>query len=464
MAGGLIRVTLALIVFSCLAPSPSRDPEVLVEVEEPVYTYQPADNGAGPLWCYGSTCLARVGEDVFISGLETIPNAKPLNNVRWTLFKRSKSGWELQQRDERNRTREPSPIAIFPDGRLFLSANPTITPPDTYSGPARPEVLRFDASNAKETSVTLKPEWEGAPVFTEHSYRGFGADASGRELLIVNNLNHEAMYWSFMDRKGQWSAKGRIPFPMGVGYEKPEPIRLCYPQVALRRRAAHLLAISDIIEPVKAWREFKLKINNGRPWDYEFRRLFYIWTPDITRTPFKVPVEVASREKTAGQITNLDLWLDSQGRAHLLWLERSVWYLQMRDRFFPGTPLTTSLEYAVVDRGTVTRRNTLWKGGEGASPEIPGYGRFHALPGGRLMVLAYFNGQKPGGAPVSENRLLALGSDGAITKSIRVPFAHPFTNFMTATERAGSPPSNTLDILGDASSRPGISYARIEIR
>src|SRR5688572_15030211 len=345
---GTARVILALIVFNCLVPAPSRNPEVIVEVEEPIYTYQPADNGAGPLWCYGSTCIARVGEDVFASGLETISGAKPLNNVRWTLYKRSSNGWELQQRDERNRTREPSPLAAFPDGRLFLSANPTITPPDTYSGPAHPEVLRFNASSPKEAPITLKPEWEGVPVFTEHSYRGFGSDASGRELLLVNNVGHEAMHWSFMDRKGQWSAKGRIPFPMGVDYEKPEPIRLCYPQVALRRRAAHLLAISDIIEPVKAWREFKLQINNGRPWDYEFRRLFYIWTPDIAKTPFAAPLEVASREKTAGQITNLDLWLDPRGRAHLLWLERSVWYPQMLDRFFPGTPLTTSLEYAVV--------------------------------------------------------------------------------------------------------------------
>ena len=31
--------------------------EPIVEVEEDVYTYTPADNGAGPMWCAGSTCL-----------------------------------------------------------------------------------------------------------------------------------------------------------------------------------------------------------------------------------------------------------------------------------------------------------------------------------------------------------------------------------------------------------------------
>ena len=43
-----------------------------VELQETVYTYEPADNGAGPMWCYGSTCIARVGDELFVSGLETI--------------------------------------------------------------------------------------------------------------------------------------------------------------------------------------------------------------------------------------------------------------------------------------------------------------------------------------------------------------------------------------------------------
>ena len=59
----------------CLAGSASAGslkpakPEPVVEIEEDVYTYQPADNGAGPMWSYGSSCIARVGDEVFISGL-----------------------------------------------------------------------------------------------------------------------------------------------------------------------------------------------------------------------------------------------------------------------------------------------------------------------------------------------------------------------------------------------------------
>ena len=121
----------------------------VVETEEVVYQYLPADNGAGPMWCGGSTCLVRVGKDVFASGLETIPERKPFNNCRWMLFERSRKGWEKRLADKEGRTREPGPMATFHDGRFFLSVNPTLTAPDTYNGPARPEILQFKKSGEK---------------------------------------------------------------------------------------------------------------------------------------------------------------------------------------------------------------------------------------------------------------------------------------------------------------------------
>jgi hypothetical protein len=254
-------------------------------------------------------------------------------------------------------------------------------------------------------------------------------------------------------------------FPIGAEYEKPEPIRLCYPEIAVRDRAVHFLGISDIIEPVKAWRDYKLELNKGRHWDYDFRRLFYTWTPDVTATPFSTWVEVASREKTAGHITNLDIWLDKAGRAHLLWLDQSLWDVRLREKFFPGVPLTYSLEHAVVDKGKIVQRTTLAAGGEGLSKEIPGYGRLHATPEGRLFVFYYCSGTDAQGRPLAENRLMEIYPDGAHSEPVRVPLEHPFVNFMTATERGGSPPSDKLDILGNdnALDRPGISYARIAL-
>ena len=44
----------------------------VVEAEEEVYRYEPANNGAGPMWCSGSTCLVRIGDKVFAGGLETL--------------------------------------------------------------------------------------------------------------------------------------------------------------------------------------------------------------------------------------------------------------------------------------------------------------------------------------------------------------------------------------------------------
>jgi hypothetical protein len=465
----LMAGTCAVATLSARAVA-DRSPEVLAE--ETVYTYEPANNGAGPLWCYGSTCIVRVRGDVFVSGLETIRGAKPLNNTRWVLHRRGPAGWQVLQRDETGRTREPCPIAALGDGSLLLSANPTLTPRDTYGGPARPEVLRFRAGAPSDPPQTLAPTWVGTPPFTEHSYRGFCADATGRTALLMNVEGHVGQHWSLLDRSGQWAANGKLTFPMGTDYPVPEPIRLCYPVLALRGRSAHMLAISDIIEPIPEWRAFKKQLT-GNDWDYEFRRLFYVWAPDLehggsagaspSQGGFGEPVEVASREKTCGHITNLDIWLERPDRAHLLWLERSVWYPQMRDRFFPGTPLTVSLEHAVVERGKVVSRATLAKGGEGAEPVAPGYARFHASARGKLHVVAYFSGTDAQGRSVSENRLMALSRSGKVERSWRIPLAHPFTAFMTATERAGSPRSDVLDLLGTTVGKEGISYAAVRL-
>ncbi|MCZ7637163.1 MAG: hypothetical protein M5U12_14675 [Verrucomicrobia bacterium] len=109
-----------------------------VEVEEDVYTYVDAQNGAGPMWCYGSTCLVRLGEQVFASGLETVPGARPLNNCRWVLFERKEDGWRRMRAELFSLTREPSPVAGFgagDSGRVFLSAHPTLQPDQEAGGP-----------------------------------------------------------------------------------------------------------------------------------------------------------------------------------------------------------------------------------------------------------------------------------------------------------------------------------------
>ena len=120
----------------------------VVEVEQEVYRYQPAGNGAGPMWCHGSTCIVRAGGRVFASGIETLPDVKPLCNCQPMLLMQTSAGWKQIYRDS-GRTREPCPMATFADGSVFMSINRTLSPPEAYNGPARP-ATRINTDNAAD--------------------------------------------------------------------------------------------------------------------------------------------------------------------------------------------------------------------------------------------------------------------------------------------------------------------------
>lgn len=445
-----------------------------VETEEDVYRYTYADSEAGPLWCYGSTCIARAGPDLYVSGYQAIEGVPPYNNVRWQLYRRGEEGWELAQEETRERTREPSPLAGFPDGRLFLSVNPTSAPVGERWGPAQPQILRFDARTPGMAPAVLVPEWgDPPPPFSQHSYRALCADGERGELLLMNILEHECYHWSLMDRHERWAAHGKLVFPWGHDYEEPQPIRLCYPEVVLRDRAVHFLGISDIVEPVRAWKEARYEVTQ-RTWDYDFRRLFYTYTPDIAAAPFGEWVEVASREATAGHIANLDLWVAPDGDVHLLWAERSC-DPRIRTKFFPDEPLVMSLEHGVIRDGKAVSRHMIARGGEGLSEEFPIWGRFHVTPDGRLFVFYAVDTQEiePGIQELPhpqavDNWLVECipGSTGSITHGgpVRVPLEQPLgRSFMTATPRAGSPLSNELELLGIGRDPDVLRYARIRI-
>jgi hypothetical protein len=434
-----------------------------VELEEEVYRFEPANNGAGPLWCNGSTCLVRIGEEVFASGLETLKGFKPLNNCRWTFWKRTADGWQLQQADRNGRTREPCPLAYFDGGPVFLSANPTlVTDPNAHSGPARPEVLQFDPADPKAPYQTLLPKWEGTPAFSEHSYRSFAADGPNRELIVLQNIGYTHAEWSFLDRSGAWSAAGKLVWPWGAEYRHPRAVRTCYPNVALKGRAVYFCGVSDIEEPNPEWQASKKQLT-GRSWDYDFRRLFYTWTPDVTKTKFHPWVEIASREKTCGWIMPGDLWVAPDGVVHLLWLERAI-DERLRAKFFPDAKQSHALQYAQVRDGKVVLRRALVESVEGRPGETASAGRFHVTPDNRLLVICYVAGVNAAGKHVAENRIMELAADGAIANQCSLPLKHPMTSYFTATIRAGSAPSTIIDMLGHRADAPGaISYARIRL-
>jgi len=459
----LSRLFLLLAIVPGLHAALGQSLKPTVEIEEDVYSYEPADNGAGPMWCQGSTCLVRLGDDVFATGLETLKDVPPLNNCRWMLFRHVKTGWEKVWLDKSGRTREPSPLAGFPDGRLFVSANQTLlTDLSTYTGPARPEIFQFNVQNLSQPANVLLPQWSGQPEFTEHSYRSFAADGPNRELILFQNIDYTHAEWTFLDRNGKWSSKGQLKWPWGADYAKAQPIRICYPNIVLKEREVHFCGVSDIIEPNQDWRAFKKQLT-GSELDYDFRRLFYTCCPDISTGKFQPWVEIASREKTCGWISPGDLYVGPDGKIHLLWTEKAI-DERLREKFFPDEKQSHSLNYAVIRDGKIILRHSLLLAQEGKSKEQPGRGRFHITSKNRLFVIFYASGSDSEGRSVSENRLLEILHDGSIRQPVRVPLKKPFIDFFTPTVRAGSLPSDTLELLGtQQGTGTTISYAQIKL-
>lgn len=453
-----MRNALLLALAVCAAPAakgadmPALNP--VVEAEEEVYSYKPADNGAGPMWTHGNTCIVRVGDEVLASGIETLPDYKPLNNVRWMLFRRGKAGWERTAVGGDTHEREPCPMVAFPDGRVFLSTNPNACRPDEYDGKATPQILRFQAADPKAPAETIVPPWDRPIQFHGHTYRSFAADGPRREMILFYNIAYDRTYWTFFGGDGKWSHQGALDFPWGAEYDKPQPIRVCYPNVALRDRAVYFCGVSDIIEPYNTWREYKKELT-GREWDYDFRRLFFAWSDDITTGKFHPWVEVASRDKTCGWIFPCDLYAAPGGDVHILWNERAI-DERLRQKFFPDAKQSIALQYAVVRDGKVTLRRPIqeWREGD-ASGERPGNGRFQVTPDGRLFVIYYVGGS------VSENRVVEIAPGGEVGKPVRVPLQKPFSSFYTVSPRAGSAPSTVVDVFGETAGT--MRYARVRL-
>ncbi len=433
----------------------------VVELEEDVYQFQPANNGAGPMWSHGNTCVVRWKDDVFVSGLETLADYPPLNNCRWKLFQRKDDRWLLQQADPNDRTREPCPLCCFRDGRVMMSVNPTLaTDPAAVRGPARPEILQFSAADARAAYKTLLPQWSDSPPFTEHSYRSFVADGDRGELILFQNIGYTHCCWAFLDDQQHWST-GRLDW---LPREDPEKapyggagVRVNYPNVALKDRAVHFLGNSAFDQ----WERMPDVGDLKRQWGPRFRKLYYTWSDDITTGRFSEWIEIDNCYSTGGWLFSCDLHLADDGDVHVLWHENPI-HLTLRNERFPDIERIWALKYAVVRRGQVVRRRTLLAGGEVGSTEIPGRGRFHVTPDGRLFVICYVHGTDVTGARVAENRLIELLPDGTSTSPITLDMEHPLTTFFTATVRAGCAPSPTIDLLGMRAGTSGtISYARV---
>ena len=465
-----------------------------VEDESTVYTGMCPRNGSSPMWCYGNTCIVRIDGNVFVSGQEKLEQFEPPNDCRWTLYQQTADGWELRQADERGRTREPCPLATLPGKRLFLSNNPTLLGAGASgSGPARPEILAFDANNPLAAARALLPEWEGRPGFNEHSYRSFAADAEGDELVLFQNVSYTHAEWALFGHDSVWHS-GRLAWPP---YEDTRMTpygaslaRVNYPVVVLRDRAVHFCGAAAF----DTWSRVSTPELAGRKFGNRFRRLYYTWTDDITEVGFHDWIEIDNTFDDGGWVFAADLHLDPEGVLHLLWYRAPI-NRRFRDEHFPDIVRRYAVCYARLHRGKVLHREVLVEAGEGISGEIPteidtedsvlgwkikgqevvedpiSTPRFQATPDGRLFVIYYVSGSAPDGTAISENRFLEINADGRASDPIGIPLKHPLTEFFTATPRAGSKPSFTIDLLGYRRGGFGLftdtpttlSYARVRV-
>ena len=90
--------------------------------------------------------------------------------------------------------------------------------------------------------------------------------------------------------------------------------------------------------------------------------------------------------------------------------------------------------------------------------------RFHVTPDHRLFVVYPIVDTGKDGRRMMENRIVEVLPDGSTGVPVRIPLEKPFIGFFTATVRAGSSPSWTLEMLGRRERVPNtISYARVNL-
>jgi len=427
----------------------------VVEIEETVYTYESSKNGSFPLWTYGSTILVRRGNDLYFSASETIPDAKPLNCVRWALMKRTPKGWVVLQRDPKGRTREPSPIALAGD-ELIMSVNPTHVP-DKRAGLAKPLLLAFSPANPAAPPRTLEPPWSTAPKFSEHSYRGLGCDPDTGALVLMNVEAYRGQHWVYRDAKGQWANSGLVEFPSVDSYKGPIPIRFLYPGIVVRNGAAHVITKGGVEDFVKERVEYR-KSKKSKVWGRY--HIGYCWSPDIAKQPLSPWLYAVDVSENAGEVWNCDLYAAANGDCHILWREKNF-DERLRPKYFSDQKLTLALKHGILRDGKRIFSQTLVESVEGAKANTPYWGRFHATGDGRLFV--FTTERRPDRRTV--NRLIEIRSDRSLGEPMEIPVAHAFTMLgMTAGAYGGNQPSHALEVVGRCAGRGNtIRYAKIRL-
>lgn len=437
-----VAVACIVVLTSSVVAQPLPVPEVLLESE--VYTLAPPDNGSGPLWSSGCTQVARLGDDVYISEMETGVDVPKLCNTRWRLLRLEDRAWSTVAVEDNYRQREPCPLAVLPPSQLVLNVNDSIELPGTRYGLCKPLLRVFNFKTDDTEMRLIEPQWQGVPYYTDHSYRGFAADATHGHLVMLNiDAKTSVQNACLLSASGETLATGQIELS----------IRSCYPQVALNDFAVYVLAVGDIVEPVEEWRQYKFE-QTQQKWDYVFRRLYFTETQDLREAGFSAPIEIDNVDATCGHIMNQDLWVSPQGEAWILYARREVQHALMRDKFFPGKSIQNDLCLARVKDNTIIEKRVLFPATPaGESPQA----KFHVSANGSLYAVLYVTGAEGG------NRLMRLLPEDKNNTRIPITLNRPFSAFCLATTRAGNALSDTIDIFGWGGNGNIYQYAAVAL-
>lgn len=420
-------------------------------------------NGSSPAWNFASPMIVRIEDDVWFSLSRPVEGVPPYANTIWQVFRRQEDGWEVILESPGPMDREPCPLVALNHFTLAVFANPKVSfnrfRPENNAilWNSRPQLLAFPSAMETPVPFLIEPEFSGDPVLREHTYRAIAVNPANSEVFVmVQDPDSERYHPSYLDPMGQWHPQPAFEFPH----------RGLYANAHVRDGRVHLVAVSDIQEPVPEWRASKFRQFN-RHWDYAYRNLYYAWSPDVLEDAMREPLLVDSIEERPGHIRNLDLLVDGEGTAHVLYLKKRFKFGFLRDEFFPDETMSVSIGYARIEAGVLQAKADLVEGlmepDESASDSESTliWGRLHQLEDGTIVMI--YTDRADG---LNRTWLLPIESEGTPGERVSIPLQQTLGSvFFTNTERGGSRPSNRIDLLeiGWGKTHHEVRYAEIEV-
>ncbi|MEZ5275124.1 MAG: hypothetical protein R3F07_01935 [Opitutaceae bacterium] len=407
--------------------------------------------------------IVRQKDEVWFSLSRPVEGVPPYANTIWQVYRRTGDGWEVILEEATAAEREPCPLVRLNSIALAIFINPKVSfrqfrpENEAILWNSRPHLLAFPSTRRDPETFALDPVFAGDPVLREHTYRAIAVNPGKSEVFVlVQDPDSELYHPSYLDPEGRWHPLTPLGFPL----------RSLYASVHVRDCRVHVFAVSDIAEPVDEWREAKFRVRQVHH-DYAFRRLYHTWSPDILEQGLREPLLIESVDEQPGSLRHLDLLVDGQGTAHLLYLRRDFQYPYLRDEFFPGQPMEASIVYAQIREGEQVIREILLEGlmdpdlAEAADQVEPTWGRLHQLADGTIVMIYT---ERVAGR--NRTGLLSIGPDGLPGDQVEIDLQHPMGSvFFTNTERGGSLPSNRIDLLEMTweKTHHEVRYAEIEV-